>query len=109
MFSRESVCIPDDGSANQRCGAWYTNPARAKEVHAYFKSTDGHAGVWDFNLRRANLHLLPVVLENDGFVTSSGHSYCFTEYSCRIVMVDSTRRGKVSLSLLSIRKSHRPH
>lgn len=75
---------------NQRCGAWYVRPA-ADLIHAYFKSTDGHIGVrsrpshflakskqdHNFNLRRANLSLLPVVLDAGG-----------------IVLVDSTRRGK---------------
>ena len=49
---------------------------------AYFKSTDGHFGNWGFNLRRPNLHLLPLVcdalsLETRGFI-----------------LVDSTRAGK---------------
>lgn len=44
---------------------------------AYFKSTDGHTSQWAFNLRRANLHLLPIIVAHSG-----------------IVLVDSTRRGK---------------
>ncbi|CUA74343.1 putative protein C3F10,06c [Schizosaccharomyces pombe 972h-] [Rhizoctonia solani] len=44
---------------------------------AYFKSTDGHTSQWNFNLRRANLHLLPLIVAHGG-----------------IVLVDSTRRGK---------------
>ncbi|KAI8059750.1 initiator tRNA phosphoribosyl transferase [Thamnidium elegans] len=44
---------------------------------AYFKSTDGHMHIWDFNIRRNNLHLLPIVMEHGG---------------CMIV--DSTRKGK---------------
>ncbi|KAF5317384.1 hypothetical protein D9611_003701 [Ephemerocybe angulata] len=62
---------------NLRCGAWYTDPSRATDVPAYFKSTDGHFGNWGFNLRRSNLHLISVVIENSG-----------------IVFVDSTRSGK---------------
>ncbi|KDQ20986.1 hypothetical protein BOTBODRAFT_100195 [Botryobasidium botryosum FD-172 SS1] len=63
--------------ANQRCGAWYLDPAIASPEIVYFKSTDGHTGQWDFNLRRANLHLLPLI-----------------ECSGGIIIVDSTRRGK---------------
>ncbi|TFK28600.1 initiator tRNA phosphoribosyl transferase [Coprinopsis marcescibilis] len=62
---------------NLRCGAWYTNPAISADIPAYFKSTDGHYGNWGFNLRRANLHLLPFVAQNRG-----------------LVLVDSTRSGK---------------
>ncbi|KAF5354882.1 hypothetical protein D9756_005685 [Leucocoprinus leucothites] len=62
---------------NLRCGAWYTDPAFASETPAYFKSTDGHTGNWGFNLRRANLHLLPLISQKSG-----------------IVLVDSTRAGK---------------
>ncbi|KAG8815167.1 hypothetical protein FRC17_000837, partial [Serendipita sp. 399] len=67
----------NDIEANQRCGAWYTDPKRARSEFVYFKSTDGHYGVWDFNLRRANLHLLPIIQAYGG-----------------ILLVDSTRRGK---------------
>jgi Rit1 N-terminal domain len=35
---------------------------------AYFKSTDGHFGRWDFNLRRSNLHLIPVIERYCGYV-----------------------------------------
>ncbi|GAA5997372.1 tRNA A64-2'-O-ribosylphosphate transferase [Rhodotorula paludigena] len=62
--------------ANQRAGAWYVKPSDEK-AHAYFKSTDGHANEHNFNLRRANLALLPLVKHRQG-----------------IVFVDSTRRGK---------------
>ncbi|KAF9029346.1 initiator tRNA phosphoribosyl transferase [Hymenopellis radicata] len=62
---------------NLRCGAWYTNPDIATAVPAYFKSTDGHFSNWSFNLRRPNLHLLPLIAERNG-----------------IVLVDSTRAGK---------------
>ncbi|GAB1522063.1 tRNA A64-2'-O-ribosylphosphate transferase [Rhizoctonia solani] len=44
---------------------------------AYFKSTDGHTSQWNFNLRRGNLHLLPLIVTHGG-----------------IILVDSTRRGK---------------
>ncbi|KAJ7655636.1 initiator tRNA phosphoribosyl transferase-domain-containing protein [Mycena polygramma] len=56
--------------ANLRCGAWYTDPAI---------STDGHFSNWSFNLRRPNLHLLPLAAAHGG----KG-----------IVLVDSTRAGK---------------
>ncbi|KAF9463576.1 tRNA A64-2'-O-ribosylphosphate transferase [Collybia nuda] len=62
---------------NLRCGSWYSNPSIALDVPAYFKSTDGHFSNWSFNLRRANLHLLRVVVDSDG-----------------IMLVDSTRAGK---------------
>ncbi|KAG8697946.1 hypothetical protein FRC08_006226 [Ceratobasidium sp. 394] len=65
---------------NLRCGAWYVDPALiASDITAaaYFKSTDGHTSQWAFNLRRANLHLLPIIASHGG-----------------IILVDSTRRGK---------------
>ena len=62
--------------ANERCGSWYIAPER-KAGSAYFKSTDGHVGQWDFSLRRLNLRVL-------GFVGRGGGA----------VIVDSTRRGK---------------
>ncbi|KAJ3552576.1 hypothetical protein NM688_g4083 [Phlebia brevispora] len=62
---------------NLRCGAWYVDPNIAAKEAAYFKSTDGHFNNWSFNLRRPNLHLLPVVVEHHGFI-----------------LVDSTRAGK---------------
>ncbi|GAA5969139.1 hypothetical protein JCM11641_007481 [Rhodosporidiobolus odoratus] len=62
--------------ANQRAGAWYVKPEEEK-AHAYFKSTDGHTGEHSFNLRRANLALLPLIKQRQG-----------------IILVDSTRRGK---------------
>ncbi|GAA6006658.1 hypothetical protein JCM10207_005009 [Rhodosporidiobolus poonsookiae] len=62
--------------ANQRAGAWYVK-ASDEKAHAYFKSTDGHANEHNFNLRRANLALLPLIKERQG-----------------IIFVDSTRRGK---------------
>lgn len=70
--------------ANQRAGSWYVKP-RGETAHAYFKSTDGHAGQHNFNLRRepartidleltngpdpfagANLGLLPLIKEKGG-------------------------------------------
>ncbi|KAG1739096.1 tRNA A64-2'-O-ribosylphosphate transferase, partial [Suillus paluster] len=62
---------------NMRCGAWYTDPDTASEERAYFKSTDGHTGNWSFNLRRPNLHVLPLICAHAG-----------------LLLVDSTRAGK---------------
>ncbi|KAG9235400.1 tRNA a64-2'-o-ribosylphosphate transferas-like protein [Amylocarpus encephaloides] len=62
--------------ANERCGSWYIEPSQ-KAGSAYFKSTDGHTGVWKFSSRRLNLQLLEVIGKNDG-----------------CIIVDSTRRGK---------------
>ncbi|KAF9243194.1 initiator tRNA phosphoribosyl transferase [Melanogaster broomeanus] len=62
---------------NMRCGAWYTEPKIASTERAYFKSTDGHTNNWSFNLRRPNLHILPLIVEHAG-----------------LVLVDSTRAGK---------------
>jgi tRNA A64-2'-O-ribosylphosphate transferase len=53
--------------ANERCGSWYIDPA-TKGGSAYFKSTDGHTGVWKFSLRRLNLHLLETIVRHDGYV-----------------------------------------
>eukprot|EP00124_Ichthyophonus_hoferi_P003993 Ihof_evm2s392 gene=Ihof_evmTU2s392 len=61
--------------ANLRCGAWYSNKF---QDYAYFKSTDGHTGKWDLNLRRLNLHLLPLIAEHGG-----------------CVVVDSSRRKRI--------------
>ncbi|PPQ65271.1 hypothetical protein CVT26_000231 [Gymnopilus dilepis] len=62
---------------NLRCGSWYVDPKIATNTPAYFKSTDGHFNNWSFNLRRSNLHLLPLIVERNG-----------------IILVDSTRAGK---------------
>ncbi|KAF9572450.1 hypothetical protein EC968_009928 [Mortierella alpina] len=43
----------------------------------YFKSTDGHTGIWDFNLRRYNPHLITTIINHGG-----------------CIIVDSTRKGK---------------
>lgn len=53
--------------ANERCGSWYIDP-QTKGGSAYFKSTDGHTGQWDFSFRRLNLQLLPLARENGGLV-----------------------------------------
>lgn len=68
---------------NERCGLWYCNPDHFDRT-SYFKSTDGHTNQWDFSTRRLNLHLLPILQENDG-----------------IIIVDSTRRGKLMPDALS--------
>lgn len=54
--------------ANERCGSWYISPD-AKKGSAYFKSTDGHTGQWDFSFRRLNLQLLPLANEYGGLVS----------------------------------------
>lgn len=69
--------------ANERCGSWYIHPDR-KVASAYFKSTDGHTGVWKFSSRRLNFHLLEIIGANDG-----------------CVIIDSTRRGKSMPDALS--------
>jgi tRNA A64-2'-O-ribosylphosphate transferase len=56
--------------ANERCGSWYIDPEK-KAGSAYFKSTDGHTGVWKFSSRRLNLHLLEIIGNNDGCVEYS--------------------------------------
>lgn len=45
------------------------DPAR-RAGSAYFKSTDGHYGVWAFSLRRLNLQVLEVAGEGGGYVAS---------------------------------------
>ena len=62
--------------ANLRCGAWYTPPALSVG-HCYFKSTDGHAGCWDFSLSRLNLQAALAA-------ATAG----------AVMIVDSTRSGK---------------
>ncbi|KAF9109474.1 hypothetical protein BGX27_007572 [Mortierella sp. AM989] len=63
--------------ANERCGTWYVHPSKIHKPGVYFKSTDGHTGRWDFNLRRFNPHLITTIIENGG-----------------CIIVDSTRKGK---------------
>ncbi|KAI3316904.1 initiator tRNA phosphoribosyl transferase [Xylariaceae sp. AK1471] len=69
--------------ANERCGSWYIDPEN-KAGSAYFKSTDGHTGQWNFSSRRLNLHLLSIIGQHDG-----------------CIIVDSTRRGKQMPDALS--------
>ncbi|KAE8396240.1 tRNA A64-2'-O-ribosylphosphate transferase [Aspergillus alliaceus] len=69
--------------ANERCGSWYI-PPDAKTGSAYFKSTDGHTGQWDFSFRRLNLQILPIARKHGG-----------------CIIVDSTRRGKLMPDSLS--------
>lgn len=54
--------------ANERCGSWYI-PPEIKSGSAYFKSTDGHTGQWDFSFRRLNLQILPLAREHGGYVS----------------------------------------
>ncbi|KAI9209581.1 tRNA A64-2'-O-ribosylphosphate transferase [Polychytrium aggregatum] len=63
--------------ANERCGSWYIDPERRADQSVYFKSTDGHFGKWDFNMKRLNWHILKLVGSSGG-----------------CVIVDSTRNGK---------------
>lgn len=62
---------------NMRCGAWYVDPDTSPSQYTYFKSTDGHTNNWSFNLRRPNLHILPLIVQYHG-----------------LILVDSTRAGK---------------
>jgi len=78
--------------ANERCGSWYIDP-KIKGGSAYFKSTDGHTGVWKFSLRRLNLHLLGIIGPNDGYALAMLKCGTLLIYpSC--IIIDSTRRGK---------------
>ncbi|OBA21846.1 initiator tRNA phosphoribosyl transferase [Metschnikowia bicuspidata var. bicuspidata NRRL YB-4993] len=63
--------------ANERCGLWYVEPKNTA-ASVYFKSTDGHTGQWKFSLRRLNFHMLDLF-----------------QLSQTIVLVDSTRKGKI--------------
>jgi tRNA A64-2'-O-ribosylphosphate transferase len=63
--------------ANERCGSWYAyslDDASSSDQGAeagdnqmrsscYFKSTDGHAGTWNFSLKRLNLHVVRAAAE----------------------------------------------
>lgn len=74
---------------NLRCGAWYAPrhllpPESQASTYCYFKSTDGHANEWSFSLKRPNLGVLQLIQERGG-----------------VIIVDSTRRGKVSGSIYS--------
>lgn len=68
--------------------------AKATPEPAYYKSTDGHFGNWNFNLRRPNLHLLPYIIDKHGCVQPL--ILVFLTHACaqRLVLVDSTRAGK---------------
>ncbi|KAG8877569.1 hypothetical protein FRB97_003321 [Tulasnella sp. 331] len=70
---------------NLRCGAWYVDPAVPQVVHTptYFKSTDGHHNHWDFNLRRANLHLLPTIQDISSSLTLHAVANAFRTLSPR--------------------------
>ncbi|SCV68467.1 BQ2448_588 [Microbotryum intermedium] len=92
-------------AANQRAGAWYVKPDPGEvRPHAYFKSTDGHAGQHDFNLR-SNYILNAVTGKCEK--KDRGERHRATSYAivgrrsdsffcciCSITLVDSTRRGK---------------
>ncbi|KAL7662418.1 Initiator tRNA phosphoribosyl transferase [[Candida] zeylanoides] len=69
--------------ANERCGLWYVPTSRQADT-CYFKSTDGHAGQWQFSMRRLNIHLVALIAEHGG-----------------VCVVDSTRRGKKMPDALS--------
>ncbi|KAG2055545.1 initiator tRNA phosphoribosyl transferase [Suillus hirtellus] len=60
-----------------RRGAWYTDLDTASNERAYFKSTDGHTRNWSSNLRKPNLHVLPLICAHTG-----------------LLLMDSTRAGK---------------
>ncbi|CCE82837.1 Piso0_002587 [Millerozyma farinosa CBS 7064] len=68
---------------NERCGLWYVCPDKRCDT-AYFKSTDGHHGYWNFSTRRLNLHILKHLKGHNG-----------------VAIVDSTRRGKLMPDALS--------
>lgn len=61
--------------ANERCGSWYILPD-VKSGSAYFKSTDGHTGQWDFSFRRLNLQVLSLARKHGGFVSHANTSIC---------------------------------
>ena len=66
---------------NLRNGVWYIPPTLDGNKNCsdcYFKSTDGHDGIWNFSLKRINFHLYEMLYKNN--------------QGC--VIVDGTRRGK---------------
>lgn len=73
---------------NLRCGAWYVPEAALANDSVvkgcYFKSTDGHTNEWSFSLKRHNLALLSLIVDQGG-----------------CIVVDSTRRGKSMPDALS--------
>jgi tRNA A64-2'-O-ribosylphosphate transferase len=75
--------------ANLRCGAWYAPPTR-RSGNCYFKSTDGHAGCWDFSLSRLNLQ---VALAANGR-PAGGADPRGEGVGGGAMIVDSTRSGK---------------
>ncbi|KAJ8651842.1 hypothetical protein O0I10_012582 [Lichtheimia ornata] len=69
--------IEEDAAFVKEIAALFPSLPLHKVHSVYFKSTDGHMGQWDFNMRRSNLHLLDILGEHGG-----------------CIIVDSTRRGK---------------
>ena len=67
----------------------FRHATQAAPQEAYFKSTDGHFGNWGFNLRRPNLHLLPLVHS-----APNSDSNNATTTARGFILVDSTRAGK---------------
>ncbi|POW07060.1 hypothetical protein PSTT_08528 [Puccinia striiformis] len=90
--------------ANLRCGAWYINPHETKvNCTAYFKSTDGHDGQWQFSLRRRVPHLLsPTVsfreFSSDVILNTPDQSF----NDCMVILLDFTCRGKIYYNGLRI-------
>lgn len=54
------------GSGGSGSAPAETRHDTATRGSVYFKSTDGHTGVWNFSLRRLNLHVLDVLGEFGG-------------------------------------------
>ena len=77
-------------------------------THAYFKSTDGHHGNWSFNLRRPNLHLLPIAAAHGGYVFSFRPSHRPTLYlDSNTGSFSSTRRAQANVSQTRSPKPYR--
>lgn len=74
---------------NKHCGSWYLPPSSNNVVddsctEVYFKSTDGHVGIYAFSLKRLNLPLLKVLKKYGG---------CYlVDSSVRKVLPDSFSR-----------------
>ncbi|KAJ1675177.1 tRNA A64-2'-O-ribosylphosphate transferase [Spiromyces aspiralis] len=103
LGSIESV-LELSATANERCGRWYINPKKTFATSVYFKSTDGHHGAWNFNLRRANTQLFDVVanytgkgkLMPDSF-TKTVPIWCATwNQAIRRYMVENANNGEAS-------------
>lgn len=62
--------------ANERCGSWYV-PTDRKAGSAYFKSTDGHTGQWDFSLRRLNLQVLDIMGAHRGYNNDNNNAWAW--------------------------------